>query len=294
MNRTQTPKKYSLVLEYFWDKYKIQKQYTPQASNDEVYQMLIRSPLKSPLNKGESAESRELIVTGFELWKEDLNMNFLHLYFLDRSLKDFLIKTKLTDSLDDLREHLYNDGKSKEVVYTRTGGKENCITYSYGIHIPSEKNGYGFMLQLFEDSRIELFFCHGDKFGMHSSSLYNQYNNSKDPKYRRLSEVFRLAINTLAYIKCFPDCIKEGPPSLILNNLSDINKGSLTLGLSDKVTHNNKTNSSKTPHFRQGHFRVLKSDYYKEARGQVIFVESTMVKGRAKSISKSKRLGDFS
>ena len=39
-----------------------------------------------------------------------------------------------------------------------------------------------------------------------------------------------------------------------------------------------------TPHLRRGHFRRLESDFYKKKKGKIIFVRSTFVKGKAKTV----------
>jgi len=44
-----------------------------------------------------------------------------------------------------------------------------------------------------------------------------------------------------------------------------------------------------TPHFRSGYFRHLSSDFYKNKKGQIIFIHETFVKGTAQTvISKDK------
>ena len=39
-----------------------------------------------------------------------------------------------------------------------------------------------------------------------------------------------------------------------------------------------------SPHFRKGYYKRLTSDFYKNKKGQIIFVSETMVNGKAKTI----------
>ena len=82
------------------------------------------------------------------------------------------------------------------------------------LHIPYETNGYAFSLSLYEDDSIELYFSHGDQSGRHSNKFYKEGNKQKDDKSFALSKMFRLVINTMAYMKCFPECVSEGIPSV--------------------------------------------------------------------------------
>ena len=44
---------------------------------------------------------------------------------------------------------------------------------------------------------------------------------------------------------------------------------------------------AKRPHMRRGYFKCLSSDFYKNKRGQIIFIRETMVKGKSKTVDMS-------
>ncbi len=44
------------------------------------------------------------------------------------------------------------------------------------------------------------------------------------------------------------------------------------------------SHDSPTPHYRRGHFRLLRSERFKHKQGQVVFVKDTFVKGQAKTV----------
>jgi hypothetical protein len=71
--------------------------------------------------------------------------------------------------------------------------------------------------------------------------------------------MFRHAINTIAYMNCFLDCVAEGVP----NNLFEKSVGkadrNVTFQLSEKIKDIGNSSTSKIPHFRKGHF-----DYFNQ------------------------------
>lgn len=123
-------------------------------------------------------ETKELVVIGLELWKEDNDGELLHIFFLDKQLRDFLESTPLSD-LDGVRQYLYQNGKNKKVQYIKTKILSNCVIYSFGLHIPYEKDGYGFLLSLFEDNSVELYYSRGVYHGRMSDKFYKNLNKKK-------------------------------------------------------------------------------------------------------------------
>jgi hypothetical protein len=284
---------YSTPLKFYWDViYKTQKKITPYFSDEKIYEVLKTQQLRSPLVQGETIDKRGLFLSGLDLWGLDIKGELLHIFFLDRSLRDFLETTTLSD-LDGLREFLYQNGIENNFTYFTTKQESKSVDYSFGLHIPYEKKGYAFQLSLFEDSTVELFFSHGQNSGRMSDKFYSELLTKKDPKSMELVKQFRLAINTIAYMKCFPECVSEGVPEVSNKHKNLHSKINLSLGLSENVIDTDKSPISKIPHFRRGHFRVLKSDFYKNKKGEVIYIAETMVKGRAKTVSKSDQIQEL-
>src|SRR5205085_3972263 len=113
-----------------------------------------------------------------------------------------------------LRKYLYENGKAKTIKYFNTTSQTNCIIYSFGLHIPYEKNGYAFLLSLYENNSMDLHFFHGSQSGGLSDKFYVDLNKKKDEESLAISRIFRLAINTIAYMRTFPDCVSEGVPRI--------------------------------------------------------------------------------
>jgi len=95
-------------------------------------------------------------------------------------------------------------------------------------------------------------------------------------------EIYNLGLNFLFYINAFPQCVIDGVPNGVKKNP----KGKV-ISTSDKIiSHTTVEHGFVRPHFRSGYFRHLNSDYFVNCKGQVRFIESTMVKGSAKTVIK--------
>ncbi len=72
-----------------------------------------------------------------------------------------------------------------------------------------------------------------------------------------------------------------------------IEDAALVAELVAQITDSENTERSKIPHFRKGHFKMLRSDYYTHKKGQIIYITETMVKGKAKTVSTSTQIEEF-
>ena len=115
--------------------------------------------------------------------------------------------------------------------------------------------------------------------------------NSENAK--AMTRMFRLAINTIAYMKVFPEYIKDGAPE----NLKEMNfQNSFTLQVAEKVNpiiSNLKNGKMLTPHYRRGYFKRLRSDKFTHKQGQLIFVSETMVNGKAKTVFNTEKINEI-
>lgn len=285
---------YSTPLKFIWENlYGVQKRLTPEIPDEHIFTILRRNLINIARADRQNSESNTLMISGLELWRDDLKGKFLHIFFLDKQLQDFLENTPLSD-LDGIRKYLYENGEDTDVVYIKTSGQTKCVKYTFGLHIPHESNGYAFSLSLYENNTIELFFSHNEFInGLTSDKFYVDQNRKQDEKSLISSKMFRLAINTIAYMRCFPECVAEGVPKITLEKNEKRSERNVIFSLSEKIIDSDRTQVSKIPHFRKGYFRLLKSDYYTHKQGQLIYVTETMVKGKAKTISTSERIDEL-
>lgn len=159
--------------------------------------------------------------------------------------------------------------------------------------MPYEAEGYAFSLSLENDGSIELFFSLGENGGRMSDKFYEATNKKVDEISLTILKMFRLAINTIAYMNCFPDCVADGVPENLFERSEDKSARNFTFQLSEKIRESENSQLSKIPHFRKGHFRLLQSDYFANKKGQIVFVAETMVKGKAKTVSMSTETDEF-
>lgn len=284
---------YSKPLKYFWQHlYGTQKKLTPNFTDDQIFALLRQNILAAPLTAFETHDSREVIVSGLELWREDSIGELLHVFFLDKELRDFLEATSLSD-LEGIRKFLYENGESRDVFYLYSKTQSNHVVYRFALHLPYESEGYAFSLSLEEDGSVELYFSLGENGGRMSDKFYADVNKKVDEISLIQSKMFRLAINTIAYMNCFPDCVTDGVPKNLFERSEDLTARNFTLQLSEKIRENEGLQVSKIPHFRKGYFKVLRSDYFVNKKGQIIFVAETMVKGKAKTVSTSPKTHEF-
>ncbi len=279
---------YSKTLTYFWDKY--HHNYANLKLDPESLYIKIKKDIYAqyPLKIMPSENKREIL--GTELWYLDYKKELTHLFFIDKQLKSFLENIKLSD-LQGIKQFLNIKGDEKQVVITKSNKKENIIFYNFAIHIPYEKDGFAYSLGLDQDTKLTLLFCKGERLSVIPEDYYQELIKSSDKTDLLNAKAYRLAINTIAYMNCFPDCILDGAPP----NMHDeyYSKELKTISISEKISETsiNKANEKMvTPHFRKGYFKLLKSDFYTHKKGQVVFVTETMVNGKAKTVYTSDNL----
>lgn len=276
---------YSKPLSEMWNQYKqFYKVY--KGSVEDFFQMKNKQILTTPNQLPEDMQSHASIL---DLWYLDANKKFTHIYFKNKELRNFLAEMKLSN-LEETIEFLYESGESFKYTPSYDGihplGKsENIQVFSYGIHIPYEKEdkGYAFQLLFNERKELDLIWAVGKNEGWCSAENYKNNLKSSDEHSDFFTYIFRLAINTIAYMKAFPECVTEGVPK------TEFEECGYILEVSEKVLENSSIDSNKmiSPHFRKGYWKLLKSDFYTHKKGQLVFVSETMVNGIAKTVEKS-------
>ena len=282
---------YSKPLKYFWHNlYGVQKKLTPKLTDDQIFSILRENLLTLPIAGGESQESRSLIISGLELWRKDSKGDLLHIFFLDKKLRDFLEDTSLAD-LDGIKKFLFENGRKTEILHTYLNEVKESVNYNFALHLPHEGDGYAFSFNVDNCGGIELYFSQGENGGRMSDKFYEDLNKKNDEQSLTILKMFRLAINTIAYMNCFPDCVDDGVPKDLFEKSTNTLGTNVSLNLSHKIRETDSSPTSKMPYFRKGHFRALKADYLVKKKGQIVFVTETMVKGKAKTVSLSSEIG---
>lgn len=215
-----------------------------------------------------------------QLFLRDLNHEHTHVYLRDENLMDFFKAVDIRD-LEGLKTYIKDNGES--VVLNRDDELENLTTgINFGIclHIPRMSQGYVFAHSLYDiTNELRIFVNHGmDQY--HISS--NEIEDKKSIVYtdEEINLITRLAINLISYIHCFPDCLVDGTPHDVkTENNHYLNTSEKVLDVTVKAEA-----GLVIPHFRRGYFKHLTSDFYKNKKGQIVFVHETIVNGTAKTL----------
>jgi hypothetical protein len=121
--------------------------------------------------------------------------------------------------------------------------------------------------------------CGDGAFYIYDQKKFNLGNAINAEKFLIFAKI---AISVLLYCECFPECVIDGVPEFVKHPSHHKYTDSCSLDLSPKIY--TKKHGSPCGHFRSGHFRLLKSDRYKEKRFKFVFVSQTFVKGKAVTV----------
>ncbi len=273
---------YSVPLKLFWDEvYPIQKRLTPLYSDEQIYLSLLHQNATAPYVPTETEWNREHFRIGLDLWWADYNGKLLHIFFMEKRLESILSEISLQD-ISGIKQYFYVNGKKTQVRYKTTNEIVQCVSYSFGIHIPYETEGYAFEISIFENDVLEVFFMHNKVYGRMTEKMFKEMKNKMDEQSVSFKKYFRLAINTIAYMKIFPHCVVDGVPRITIDRNEGRSKNNVTLAVSEKMD-DYQVGRKKIPHKRNWYFKYLRSDFYTKKKGQLILVRETMVNGKAKT-----------
>ena len=273
---------YSTPLKMFWNEViPTQKKITPNYSDEEIYRSLVYQNTTAPIIPPETKLERENFRMGLDLWWDDYNKRFLHIFFIDSNLRSILQEISLKD-LAGIKQYFYDNGIKKTVIYENTRQKMNYVSYSFGIHIPYETEGYAFQINIYENNVFELFFVQNGIYGILTETMLQNLLNKKDEDSEMYKKTFKFAVNTIAYMQIFKDCIIDGVPRITVERNEKRTTNNKTLAIS-KYLEDKETKGTITPHKRNWYIKYLRSDFYTKKKGQLILVRETMVNGIAKT-----------
>lgn len=266
-----------------WDIYL--KNYKHYHENVERFFQRMLQKLNDP---SQGWQNNQLNTFVWSLWYSDATKKMLHLYFVDKSLKEFLENVPLAD-LDGISKYIDENGLITDQ------GILQLKYFPFGIHIPYENKYKAFAFGLVNNQFNQMVLSWAvENGGAWCSELnYKELLEKDTEEAKEITKIFRLAINTIAYMEAFPECVKEGVPEFVKKPTED---NSITLEIAEKVLEpiqQSKSGKIISPHFRKGYYKRLSSDFYKNKKGQIIFVSETMVNGKAKTVYTTERIKDI-
>lgn len=228
------------------------------------------------------------------LWLKDYKKEILHVWFEQKELRDFLRDVIPLKDLEGIKQYLKEEGEKNKTNDEEINEKLEYVRYDIALHVPFETDGYTFSFAIMHDGTFSLLYSSDTGVGQMHESQYDEIKKRSDEYSINLLKDFTLAVNLLAYMKCFPECVKDGVPDIKNSNTYRYMEHSIQLGISDKISTSVK--GAMRPHFRKGYFKLLSSDFYKEKRGRLIWVSETMVNAKSKTVEMSsdeKKVNDF-
>ena len=227
-------------------------------------------------------------------WRRDYEKKILHVWFEQTELRDFLRDELPIKDFEGIKQYLKEEGEGQTTAAPELGTDLEWVRYDVALHVPYETDGYVFAFAIMHDGTFSLLYCSDTGVGLMHESQLAEIKKRTDENSVSLIKDFTLAVNLLAYMKCFPECVREGVPTDNNSNTYRYKERSVQLGLSEKITETVK--GAMRPHFRKGYFKRLSSEFYTQKRGQIIFVSETMVKAKSKTVEMSddeKKVQDF-
>lgn len=276
---------YSQPLSVMWEAYNKSNKDGKLSPKEFIWKWMtpqIRNPF---LPDGSQVQANILVS---DMFYADTRKEFLHLYFVDKSLRDFLKDLPIKD-FDGLMQTIFEKGIDIEgsaisnfgqVIRTGDMGKN----FEFGIHIPYENKhkGYAFKF-IYDPKNKKLIFTWlvGQNPGYITVEQYKELIADKSESAKQAVEFFQLAVNTIIYMNTFPDCVVDGAPHNVKEEYS--RKIEVAEKVADIMRDSDSTRTV-SPHSRRAYFKRLTSDFYTHKKGQTILVRETMVNGKAKTI----------
>lgn len=214
----------------------------------------------------EFADNIIAFVFGAQLFQQIyLKNDFSHIFIDSIELYTFLKSTELK-SVENLRDMLLDMGN------------KNIINRFGAIYYPDKtKKTFFYSIQ---DNFTGMYLTDGDIAGVVPFTSVAHFTRPiKDiPLFNH--EYTRMFFNFILYIDCFPDSILNSPPDDVKKQYAPYISKCFTIKTDESLIDR----AGVTPHFRRGHFRVLRSEVFKKKRFQTVFVRSSFVKGHAKTV----------
>lgn len=253
---------------------------------DEVLGWYINRCDSMPWPEDEKQNQKTLITDSCISWNQILTGGAIHFFIESKKLFDFLSEQEVKEvdaSIDFCEKFVEKPYTQIADIYDTINGevkliKQNseyknvCIVIHHKyINRPS----FVYLIKWFERSgENEL----GSFYVEDEEGPFRLYTNDIEERKNPLAKLF---YNTLFYIEAFPDCIVDGT----IEEKHAFDKFYKAKNRMKIATHESLiSHDSITPHFRKGYFKRLSSKFYKNKRGQVVFVHSTFVKGKAVTV----------
>lgn len=284
--------KYSEPLRGMWERFRDWEKRTHSHDKNAFSRLVSRYSQTQPTTETQRAMMLEL-----NFWQRDSLGKFLHVWFEQKELYDFLLNEVDLKELDGIKRYLFDNGdKLKEKDRYDPSIEYNFVRHDIALHVPFLESGFAFSFCLMPDNTVTVFFVDDDFVGHIHESEFHIAKSGKDESRISAERNFRFAVNLLAYMECFPECVHDGVP-IANGDTNYLSRGrNVKLCVSKEIAEEIEQRGTKRPHKRKGYFKRLMSGFYKNKRGQIIYVRGTMVNSKSKTVDMSddeKKIDEF-
>ena len=229
----------------------------------------------------DKVDFEKVIAVMNEMFTADLKGKTLHIFIETENLLCFLenLNVKVVEGIKK-----YIDENSETVLQVTVLDEEKTIIekkqFIICLHLPNSEKGYVFSPYIENDGTLTLDYLLGTEYAQINSDC--EFLKNPQSEYDEMDlKVYQLMLNTIMYMSCFPECVKNGLPKGFISNSCRSEK----IIISDNEIVKQSVRLSKsgytvTPHFRKAHFRYCRSDFYKNKRGKFVFIHGTMVNSK--------------
>ncbi len=271
---------YSIPLRTLWKMY---KKWCKEKKSDDMRSFYRDARLFADSHPNPIVRQSEYLTLNF--WRRDFEKKILHVWFEQKELRDFLRDELPIKDLDGIKQYLKEEGEGQTTAAPELGVDLEWVRYDIALHVPYETDGYVFSFAIMHDGTFSLLYSSDTGVGQLHESQLEEIKSRTDENAINLIKDFTLAVNLLAYMKCFPECVREGVPTDNNSSTYRYKDRSVQLGLSEKITETVK--GAMRPHFRKGYFKRLSSPFYTKKRGEIIWVSETTVNAKSKTVEMS-------
>jgi len=199
-------------------------------------------------------------VIGMAKWKS--------IYVISEAVVDFLENSDIRDSDPNL------------VYRTIDEIAEDSMNVGLVVHFANRKDSAVFLC-----NNGILKFKVGQGYGIiktnSNDDMWENYYKNLDLTSKK---VWNTIINLFMYMDVFPECVKEGPPSI---DIPRISSGHTKTVSTSKPIEEVYKQTHMSPHMRRGHFRVLKNPRYTHMLGKTVYVKPAMVRGSVRTVTEN-------
>lgn len=228
------------------------------------------SPEEYIIEKGGFFEKGFYFLIQHEFYYKDIPS----IYFEEKELKQFLLDTESVKDYTVIKDYIEENSIKNEQA-----NEAGIFLSMIHFRIPDEKDAYTYLLFYDKVDNYIAVLCTQD---LNIKTFVNDLEKEKPINFTSNEQQIKLLFNYIYYVHTFPDALIEGKPVTAEADKVHAFFPKFTIKTTDKIIEkiDRDEKGRKVTHFRRGHFRVLRSDYFVNKHNKVVFVKGSIVHGK--------------